>query len=155
MEFPTVDSTAANFEILQAAEFTCLTACHLHQMLLKVAAQGALRDSTTSTGEEDPASRVTKYACTCRCIPTLPPDVQAKVSVSTSGINSFYNTASTRLRRYLADIGKAKWLIIVSGKHCCHQQHFSHHRCKMYSSIMQDLHAALFFRSARVLQCCL
>lgn len=61
-------------------------------------------------------SFVSKFMSPCRCIPTLPADVQAKVSVSTSGINSFYNTASTRLRRYLADIGKAKWLIIVSGK---------------------------------------
>ncbi|KAK9846864.1 hypothetical protein WJX84_008702 [Apatococcus fuscideae] len=50
-----------------------------------------------------------------RCIPTLPADVRAKVAASTAGLNGFYNTASTRLRRYLADIGKAKWLIIASG----------------------------------------
>lgn len=51
----------------------------------------------------------------CRCIPTLPDDVRARITANTAGINSFYNTASTRLRRYLADIGKAKWLIIASG----------------------------------------
>ncbi|KAK9804898.1 hypothetical protein WJX72_010746 [[Myrmecia] bisecta] len=59
-----------------------------------------------------------------RCVPLLPADVRSKLissaaassgSKAYSGISSGFNTNSARLKRYIADIGKAKWLIIIAG----------------------------------------
>ncbi len=69
------------------------------------------------------ASQLMK-AMQCRCVPLLPADVRAALFSSSStliaskgysGVSSGFNSNGARLQRYIADIGKAKWLIIIAG----------------------------------------
>lgn len=62
-----------------------------------------------------------------RCVPALPDDLQkdlygaAASYISSSAtkltsLSSSLNTNSQRLRRYISDINRGKWLIIAAGK---------------------------------------
>lgn len=63
----------------------------------------------------------------CRCVPALPDDLQkalygaaasyiSSTSTKLTSLSSSLNTNSQRLRRYISDINRGRWLIIAAGE---------------------------------------